>query len=101
MNENNTISTWAIFWYQTIFLNGGLCLNPSRSLVKNRGFDGSGEHKSTNNFYEIIKINDNYDIKFPSKSIFYENLLKFEYFKYNIKTIFFTTKKFSKKRVNL
>ena len=103
LNESNTISTWAIFWYQTIFLNGGLCLNPSRSLVKNKGFDGSGEHKSTSNFYEINKVNDNYNIKFPKnvkKSKLYENLLKFEYLRYNIKNYFlYHLKKFSKKKV--
>ena len=36
--------TWAIFWYATIFLNGGLCLNPTRSLTQNIGHDGTGEN---------------------------------------------------------
>lgn len=37
-------TTWAIFWYAAIFLRGGLCLNPTRSLVENIGFDGTGEN---------------------------------------------------------
>lgn len=36
--------TWAIFWYATIFLEGGLCLNPATSFVQNIGLDGSGEN---------------------------------------------------------
>ena len=43
-NKNNQINTWAIFWYTTIFKNGGLCVNPTKSFVKNIGHDGSGEH---------------------------------------------------------
>ena len=36
--------TWAIFWYATIFAQGGLCLNPAHSLVHNIGLDGTGEN---------------------------------------------------------
>ena len=88
LNEKNIIKTWGIFWYQTIFLNNGLCLNPSRSLVRNEGFDGTGVHKSTNNFYSIRNLNSNSIIYFPKKikkSFIYEKLLMFEYFKYNLK----------------
>lgn len=42
MNEAKIIDTWAIFWYATIFLNGGLCVNPYWSYAKNIGLDGSG-----------------------------------------------------------
>ena len=43
-NAAGTKTTWAIFWYAAIFLRGGLCLNPSSSLVENIGFDGTGEN---------------------------------------------------------
>ncbi len=36
------IKTWAIFWYATILMNRGLCVNPRLSLVQNIGDDGSG-----------------------------------------------------------
>ncbi len=88
LNEKNVIETWAIFWYQTIFLNDGLCLNPSRSLVRNAGFDGSGVHKSTNNFYFTKNLNSNLIKNYPKrirKSNFYEKLLIYAYFKMNIK----------------
>jgi len=45
-NASGNLHTWAIFWYASIFLNNGLCLNPSSSLVRNIGHDGSGEHCS-------------------------------------------------------
>jgi glycosyltransferase involved in cell wall biosynthesis len=43
-NAEGRITTWAIFWYAVIFMNNGLCLNPTRSLVRNIGHDGSGVH---------------------------------------------------------
>lgn len=35
---------WDIRWYLTVFMEKGLVLFPSRSLVKNIGLDGSGLH---------------------------------------------------------
>ncbi|MEV3822110.1 hypothetical protein [Aeromonas dhakensis] len=43
-NATGKIRTWAVFWYAAIFKNGGLCLNPSRAMTTNIGFDGSGTH---------------------------------------------------------
>jgi hypothetical protein len=40
--NRNQFKTWAIFWYSTILINKGLCLNPRYSLVANIGDDGSG-----------------------------------------------------------
>jgi hypothetical protein len=40
--NRNQFKTWAIFWYATIMINKGLCLNPRYSLVRNIGDDGSG-----------------------------------------------------------
>jgi hypothetical protein len=50
-NKNGKISTWAIFWYATIFKQNGLCLNPSKTFVKNIGNDGSGENCGKTNKY--------------------------------------------------
>jgi hypothetical protein len=36
------LRTWAIFWYATIQMKGGLCINPRFSFVQNIGDDGSG-----------------------------------------------------------
>ncbi|MGE4291010.1 MAG: glycosyltransferase [Desulfovibrio sp.] len=42
LNIQGKFFTWAIFWYATIFLRGGLCLHPSVSLTRNIGHDGGG-----------------------------------------------------------
>jgi hypothetical protein len=38
------IDSWAIRWYLSVFMRNGLVLYPSRSLVSNEGFDGTGTH---------------------------------------------------------
>lgn len=43
-NQRGDLRTWAVFWYASVFLRGGLCLHPRESLVRNIGFDGSGEN---------------------------------------------------------
>ena len=42
LNKHNIVSTWAIFWFITIFYNKGLCIRPKQSLTKNIGMDGTG-----------------------------------------------------------
>jgi len=37
-------SSWAINWYYSVFIRNGLGLFPTRTLVQNIGFDGSGTH---------------------------------------------------------
>jgi len=44
LNERGIINTWAIFWYASVFQQGGLCLHPAISMVNNIGFDGTGEN---------------------------------------------------------
>ena len=36
------VQSWAVRWHLTIFMNKGLVLYPSETLVRNIGFDGSG-----------------------------------------------------------
>lgn len=43
-NASGKINTWAIFWYASLFLKNGLCLAPTKSLVRNIGLDNSGVH---------------------------------------------------------
>lgn len=43
-NIEGTLNTWAIKWQASVFLQDGLCLYPKKSLTRNIGFDGSGEH---------------------------------------------------------
>jgi hypothetical protein len=38
------IDSWAIRWWYSVFVQGGLVLYPPRTLVVNVGFDGTGTH---------------------------------------------------------
>jgi Glycosyl transferase family 2 len=44
LNAQGELHTWAIKWQASVYLQQGLSLSPRRSLVRNLGFDGSGEH---------------------------------------------------------
>jgi hypothetical protein len=52
-NKNGVIDTWAVFWSAAIYLNHGLCLSPTASLVENIGFDGSGVHCGATSAYSV------------------------------------------------
>lgn len=59
-NRSGKISTWAVKWYSSIFLKGGLCLYPKKSLVKQIGIDGSGVHCG-------VDISGLYDVELADK----------------------------------
>lgn len=46
--------SWAIRWYASLFLSGMLALNVGRSLVQNRGFDGSGTNCGGGGLYGSV-----------------------------------------------
>ena len=58
-------NSWAIRWYASIFLKGGLTLNPSQSLVNNIGHDGTGIHSGMSDIYNVI-INPQPIAAFPT-----------------------------------
>lgn len=43
--------SWAIRWHASCFLNNMLTLHPGKSLVRNVGFDGTGEHCNLDQTY--------------------------------------------------
>lgn len=47
------LDSWAIRWYASVFLAGGLCLHPARSLSRNIGHDGTGIHCGTTSIYDV------------------------------------------------
>jgi len=59
-------NSWAIRWYASIFLKGGLTLNPSHSLVHNIGHDGTGVHSNIEDTYKV-KISQKQIRKFPTE----------------------------------
>jgi len=64
--KNGKNNSWAIRWYASIFLKGGLTLNPAHSLVNNIGHDGSGIHSGINDIYNVI-INPKRITHFPEE----------------------------------
>ncbi|MBC8051483.1 MAG: glycosyltransferase [Sphingobacteriaceae bacterium] len=46
-------NSWAIRWYASVFLKGGLSLYPSKSLIDNIGHDGTGVHSGVNDIYKV------------------------------------------------
>ena len=90
LNEENLISTWAIFWYQTIFLNRGLCLMPAKTLVYNAGFDGSGINTSKQD-YKLSNLNNSKVTRFPNKvseTFIYKKFLKYYFWRLNLNDFF-------------
>jgi len=47
------LDSWAIRWYASMFLAGGLCVRPSGSLVANTGFDDTGVHCGTMTAFDV------------------------------------------------
>jgi hypothetical protein len=46
------VDSWAIRWYASVFLQDGLCVHPSRSLILNAGNDDSGIHSGNTSMYD-------------------------------------------------
>ena len=67
-NVAGRMNTWAIFWLATIFLHDGLCLAPTKSLVKNIGMDNSGVHCGEKKLQTIKGSIDWRITRFPKKN---------------------------------
>lgn len=61
-------NSWAIRWYASVFLNSGLSLNPTHSLIKNIGHDGSGVHSNIEDIYDV-PIHLNPIVEFPKEIV--------------------------------
>jgi hypothetical protein len=56
-NCEYTMSTWAVKWSASIFLEDGRALIPKKSFVKNIGHDSSGENCSTTDIFSASELN--------------------------------------------
>jgi acetyltransferase-like isoleucine patch superfamily enzyme len=73
-NYNGKINTWAVKWYASWIRVGGISIFPGKSLVRNIGFDASGENCYKTNVFEtavadkidvkILKIKENKKLRF-------------------------------------
>ncbi len=50
---NGDNDSWAVRWYATAVLSGGLTIYPGVSMTQNIGFDGSGVHCGTDQSYKV------------------------------------------------
>jgi GT2 family glycosyltransferase len=57
-NADGSVSTWAVFWYATIFERGGLCVSPPQSYTVNIGIDGSGVNSGNRNIFADVVAAD-------------------------------------------
>jgi hypothetical protein len=76
-------NSWAIRWYASVFLKGGLTLNPAHSLVNNIGHDGTGVHSNIENMY-AVKISQEPITYFPD--VIEENAQAYQAIKAFLKT---------------
>jgi hypothetical protein len=65
-NLRGDLRTWAVFWAASIYLAQGLCLFPGRSLVRNTGTDGTGQHFTTD---QTARYNVSLADSIPVKSL--------------------------------
>jgi len=66
LNKEQKINSWAVYWYATIHLHDGLCLNPWQSYIENIGFDGSGTHCGKQDYKIARELCNNFKVIFPS-----------------------------------
>jgi hypothetical protein len=53
-NQTGARETWAIRWYASLYLNGGLSVYPHQSFVRNRGFGVDATNcKKSNKLYRV------------------------------------------------
>lgn len=57
-NKSGQQRSWAVFWYASTFLRGGLALHPARSLTANIGHDDSGVHCASTDWYHVVPAPD-------------------------------------------
>lgn len=68
------IDSWAIRWYLSVFLKGGLTLYPAKTLINNIGFDGSGTHCTAVGKNISGKMEDFNPLTLPSRYIVSEEV---------------------------
>jgi hypothetical protein len=66
-HSKGRINSWAIRWYASVFLNGGLCLHPGTSMTNNIGHDGTGVHCMSTEDYQVM-LAEKMVSHFPSKA---------------------------------
>ena len=66
LQAEGKMDVWGVRWYASMFVAGGLCLYPSRSLVHNIGMDGSGVHCGQSSVFDV-ELSDSSAWTFPDR----------------------------------
>lgn len=76
-NVKGICDSWAVFWSLIVILNGGYCINPYQSIIRNIGFDGTGVHCGKTNKFDI-ELDDlgTERFRFPAKVEILEDTMK-------------------------
>jgi hypothetical protein len=83
----NKNDSWAIRWYASAYLKDMLTLFPGKTFVSNIGFDGSGTHSDSNDYYENNDLNDLKTFNFDTLHIEESTSAKIKISKFNKKVI--------------
>lgn len=75
------VDSWAIRWYLSVFMQNGLTLFPVKTLVENKGFDGSGTHGPTGHFVNLLNPDFKVNIYPPSTIVAVTKMAIYEYMK--------------------
>jgi len=75
LNRIMYMDTWAIYWYATIFKENGLCVNPTKSFVKNIGLDGSGQNCKDTSYTDNEILNNKSTIIFHLDDVEDKNVI--------------------------
>ncbi len=57
-NISGETDSWAIYWALMVIKNGGICINPYKSLINNIGMDGTGVHCGINKKFQVETSED-------------------------------------------
>lgn len=52
-NIKGQADSWAVYWALRVIENGGICINPHKSLIRNMGMDGTGVHCGRTDRYDV------------------------------------------------
>lgn len=79
-------NSWGIKWYFSVFTRNGLGVFPTKSLVHNIGFDGSGENCAARELisnladsYISVTLQESINLKFYSEYLLYYQNVKVSY----------------------
>lgn len=64
MQVKGEIDSWAVPWHVQLFIDGKLSLFPGKSLVQNRGMDGTGTHDgiSSRSSFDVVAVEDTFEV---------------------------------------